>query len=441
MSICIPCDDFDDRDELERLRIRDDEAEIDFTLYNEDDKHIEIPYAFAVSLGYELDRKINKGEKLEYNCTLRNHQVPIVKLIRQQLRKKNYALLSPSCGAGKTVIAQYIVAALSPKRTLFTSHRMSIIDQTITTGAAYGMEIRRIDPEHPPLKTDRVCIVSVHVLHKLPRWYLKTIDLFIVDEAHKMVSEVWGCNLLACSPKYLLGITATPFVFATDTLIPQINMLYGDLPVGFGAKKKYKVLRIHTNYVPLERNKWRSNTLDWEWFIKSLYQNDERNKYIRDLIVALCKNPQNKIVAMTKRNAHIEILSELFKKHNVSFSTFYGKDRTYECRDVLLTNYDKSGVGFDEERACVNYDGRPINIMIMLMDTIDIAQPGGRAFRSDDPLVIELCDDHNILRGRNHAKRRDRHHKSNGGTVYEIYQDNLDLDKIEECIDDDVDSD
>lgn len=436
MSICIPCEDFTERRKLKKLRIFDEEKEIDFTLYNEDDKYIEIPYAFASLLGYELDREITTGEKIEYTCELRKNQVPLVKNIVRELRINNYALLSPSCGSGKTIIAQYIVSLLSPKRTLFTTHRTAIIDQTIITGEAYGMEIKRIDGDHPPLRSDRICIVSVHVLHKLPRWYLKTIDLFIVDEAHKMVSEKWGCNLLTCSPKYLLGITATPFIFSTENIIPQIGMLYGLNPIGIGVTKKYKVLRIHTNFVPQERNKWRTNTLDWEHFIRSIYMNEERNSYIKSILMALCKNPQNKVVAMTKRNAHIEILSNLFGD-DVCFSTFYGKDKTYQCRDVLLTNYDKSGVGFDEKRACIGYDGRPINIMIMLMDTIDIAQPGGRAFRADYPLIIELCDDHNILRGRNHAKKRDKHHKMNGGTVYEIYQDNLDLDKIEDCIDDD----
>lgn len=138
---------------------------------------------------------------------------------------------------------------------------------------------------------------------------------------------------------------------------------------------------------------------------------------------------------MTKRVKHIELLEKILKRMELSVSTFYDKDETYECADIILTSIQKAGVGFDDEKTCRNHDGRPINVLFIILDAVNVSQTIGRAFRSNYPFIIELCDDADILRGKRHAGLRDKYYEGEGGEIYQINQEDLDVENIENCCD------
>jgi len=77
------------------------------------------------------------------------------------------------------------------------------------------------------------------------------------------------------------------------------------------------------------------------------------------------------------------------------------KDKdTYRSSRVLIGTFSKIGTGFDEATSCIDFDGRRIDMLIMVGSTKSktrVIQALGRAERSDNPMVIDLVDDNGSI--------------------------------------------
>jgi len=141
---------------------------------------------------------------------LRPYQLEAVERIRQHVRagKKNILLCAPT-GAGKTVIASYLIAASVAKgsRSAFVVDRLSLVNQTSAVLDSLGIDHGVMQANHwrfRPSRQVQLCSVQTLARREWP-----DADLIIVDECHTMNKSVTA--RIQSRDVVTIGLTATPF--------------------------------------------------------------------------------------------------------------------------------------------------------------------------------------------------------------------------------------
>lgn len=133
-----------------------------------------------------------------------------------RLDGRERALVISATGTGKTILSALSVRTASPERMLFVVHREQILDRTI-------QEFRRVLRGRPEdfgklsgsrKQTSASYVFATvqtlsqqHVLNEFPP---ETFDYIVIDEAHRATAASHRRVLDYFTPKFLLGMTATP---------------------------------------------------------------------------------------------------------------------------------------------------------------------------------------------------------------------------------------
>lgn len=160
--------------------------------------------------------------------------------------------------------------------------------------------------------------------------------------------------------------------------------------------KGFDVYKIKFN-VKIEDVKRRSSYgkshLDWNDLLNKVYENVEYNARILDLVM---KNLGYKIMILTQRVAHAEILGECLEKAGVDVCVYTGKCKTYKDARVLISTVSKGGTGLDQLSA-QGYTGERINLLLWIGSTKLVKlleQCFGRALRSTHPTIFYVMPNH-----------------------------------------------
>ena len=109
-----------------------------------------------------------------------------------------------------------------------------------------------------------------------------------------------------------------------------------------------------------------------------------------------------RILVMTNRVCHAKEIKAKLDLLGVDCDIMAGNKKEYEHCRVLIGTISKIGTGFDEAKACKNFSGEPIGLMIVLFSTksnILIEQTSGRIFRHKAPNIIYFLDNASISKG------------------------------------------
>lgn len=133
------------------------------------------------------------------------------------LRKSgaNKALLISATGTGKTYLSAFDVKAFNPKKCLFVVHRLNIARAAMSTfkkvlgnKRSYGLYSganRQLDAD---------CLfTTVQTISRdehFSQFDSKHFDYIVIDETHRAGAQTYSKILNHFSPKFLLGMTATP---------------------------------------------------------------------------------------------------------------------------------------------------------------------------------------------------------------------------------------
>lgn len=175
---------------------------------------------------------------------LRPYQDEAVERLRDGIRQgcRRQILVAPT-GAGKTLVAMNIIAEAQKKgaSAWFIVDRVTLIDQTSTTFADYGIDHGIIQADN--IYTDMSKPVQVASAQTLARRKTNWLpDLIVVDEAHCRYQSTINVIERATNAK-VIGLTATPFTdgMAEDwdglVNITTVNKLLAD---GFLTPLKIK---------------------------------------------------------------------------------------------------------------------------------------------------------------------------------------------------------
>ena len=406
----------------------------EFTLCRTEEGALHIPFAYASAISRTV-QPVKKGEIIPFKRVLRPTQIAPTMVMKLRLNSEGSALNAQGCGDGKTTQAFWIISQFSPERTLIVTHRTDLATQWQNEGKeCTGLIVWRAEKPTEVCMAARIVVVMVHVMEQLPKQFLRSVDLLIVDECERIASVVFGKSLLLCTPKRILGLTATPGEINSNNVDPSVALLYGTKPILPGTRKPFKVVRILYPFKPVEKQHWYINkkgvrTLgpDWTALTSSIAFNHERNLYIARLVKAFVDaDPNNKIFIFVKLANQVDCLKHIFTELKIEVEKVYRNKRP-KCARVYIGTYSKGEAGFDE-KILEGFDGIRINIVLLAADVIDSRQAIGRGFRYEGlPLVLEILDDNKYLR-EYHAQNRAKYYEENGAvSIKTLKHDELDL--------------
>lgn len=143
--------------------------------------------------------------------SLRDYQQDYIERIRAALGRYRSVLAQAPTGAGKTVLASYMLQGIanSGKRGFFICHRRELIDQTARTFNRIGLPHSFIANGYGYDQGQKVQICSIDTLknraHKIP-----PPDFCIWDECHHLGAAGWSKVRGLYSKSYHIGLSATP---------------------------------------------------------------------------------------------------------------------------------------------------------------------------------------------------------------------------------------
>jgi superfamily II DNA or RNA helicase len=331
--------------------------------------------------------------ELEFEGDLLPRQKDVRTETLEILNRTNSIILSLHTGFGKTIFTLYLLSKMRHK-TIVLCHRKIIIDQWISSIQRYlpHATYSVLGEKKENLNAD-ILIANVINVPKRERTFFASYGVVVVDEIHTICTESFSKSLLYIFPKYVIGLSATPF--RTDGLDKILELFVGPEIIYRKMHKHFNVYKVDTSFAPDTKLNI-TGMLDWN----SVLESQANDPYRNDLIVDLCRYFITRhILILVKRKDHANLLKSLLIDYGQDVDVFMGDSKTcnYNCR-ILIATYSKGGVGFDHPK---------LDMLIAAADVQEsFMQYLGRIFRRDDvcPIYIDLVDQMSTLKKHSTAR-------------------------------------
>ena len=371
-------------------------------LYDVEGDDLYIPFYY----GKEYDRPSRKSlpeMKIEFTGTLRDEQKEVKKEAIALLNRSGSALIAAAPAFGKTCTSINIASTIGLK-TLIVSNRIQILTQweesikKFTNASSYIIKGKKEIPDSD------FYIINVANITKYDRSFYKKIGFVIVDEAHLILAEKLSSQLRYLTPRYLLGLSATPY--RNDGLNILFDHYFGKDKIERKLWRRHTVYKINTGLdLPYELSQ--NNKINWSSLIKSQCEHIGRN----ELIISIIKKFKDRtFLVLCKRVEQAKYLVMRLKQEEESVTSLFGSQQKYEQTSrILIGTSQKCSTGFDHPL---------LNTMILASDVKDyFVQYLGRVFRRKDvePVIFDIIDKHPILNY--HFRERSGIYVEHGGMV------------------------
>ena len=365
-----------------------------------------------VILPFSYNRSLSRPERkdlpvlsVKFKGLLREEQKQIKSEAISLLNKNGSIIIAAYTGFGKTVTSINIASKIGLK-TLIISHRIVLIKQweEAINKFCENPKVQIIDSSSLIDKNNDFFIINPTTVDKRKRQDFKHIGFVIVDECHLIMAEGLSKCMLHISPRYVLGLSATPY--RTDGLNKLLDLYFGEERIVRKLQHPHTVYKVETNFVPkIETNSM--GRLNWNTVLDSICNNQERN----ELIIKILKHfKDRKILVLCKRISQAKYLLERLENDKESVTSLFGTKQQFDKSSrILIGTTSKCGTGFDHAT----------------LDTLFIAsdveqyfiQFLGRVFRDKKvkPIIIDVVDNHALLK--KHFSSRREIYKEHGGEI------------------------
>lgn len=160
-----------------------------------------------------LEREASRGKRI-YPNSMQMEALEAISEVRNAGETR--ALVISATGTGKTILAALDVRAVQPKRMLFVVHREQILDRAMEEFS----QVLELDNSHfgkfagPLRELDKqyvfATIQSLGKSSALEQINKEHFDYILIDEVHRAGAESYRRLIDWFTPKFLLGLTATP---------------------------------------------------------------------------------------------------------------------------------------------------------------------------------------------------------------------------------------
>jgi len=378
---------------------------------------IRLPYYYCNKniLGYKANfSRSYPPANFSFNAQLRDYQIPIIQEATNHLNEYGCTTLNIYTGSGKTVLMAKLMTdskllgiVVYGSTVLGNQWKSTFDDMTDAQTWVVG-------DEQPPDKVG-VIICMYTRIQQIPSYLLESIGFLAIDEAHTFCTPDHYSKLLLLQPKYVVAATAT--LERADKLHDAIKYMCGEHKIYRRSSKPFHVYKYLTGInVPIKNNKM--GQTDWTALQRDILMHPDRNEIIFSLIN---KNPQEKILILTRLVDHVKYLYDTLVKYGYSVDYMAGNKKKYNDSRILIGTVSKIGTGFDEKAACADFGGERIGLLLLVCSIKDVAcleQVAGRVFRADFPKIIHFVDEVGIIKDK-HWPIANRWYKSRNGLIYE----------------------
>lgn len=362
-----------------------------FNVYQENDEFLNVPKYYGLKkFGKpELDKEVS-GEKIKckFNGELRPKQKEIVDIIVPHLKKNDGGVLVLPCAAGKTVLSLYL-ACLFKVKTLVIVHKTFLLNQWKEraeqfTNAQVGMiQQNKIDVDGKDIVIGMLQSIAKD---KYSEDIFRDFGLVIFDEAHHAPSQYFSRALPIIASKMTIGLSATPK--RSDRLEKILYWYFGDIMYKAPVEENNKVLVNIVNYEIVHEKfrefKLRTGDINRAKTINKLTTIGRRNKFIIDMMEEVLQEDKRKILVLSDRIEHLELLKKRLDEREVASSDFYigGMKqkalKVAENAQVIFASYGMASEALDIP---------DLNTLFMVTSRREVEQAVGRVVRKIDPNV------------------------------------------------------
>ena len=349
----------------------------------------------AVPFSFIDKRNFQKIETKKVTFNLRPEQNDAIK----EIKKSDFSICVAPPGFGKTLLGAKIFE-LRACSTLIVVNKNMLLNQWIERFVDYfaydKKDIGYLGKGHNKLN-GQIDVATMQSLKNDPD-VINNYSFVIVDECHHIPAITFEQIVKNFKGKYLLGLSATPN--RKDELQPILYQQLGDISY------EYKKKKTHTNKLKIIRTDFESKADNYATIINELCIDESRNNLIIDAIKA---NIERKILVLTDRIEHINVLESLLEKEKIDFICVHGSLNKKEQVENMNLVRSKSLI-----IATTSYFGEGIDFphlnTIMFVTPISyygrLVQYLGRIGRgSQECLAIDFLDSRNAMLNSAYKKR------------------------------------
>lgn len=351
------------------------------------------------------DRREFGTISVPFTSSLRNIQLEIKDECLQRLNRFGCVLISLYPGAGKTCLAIYLAAKVIKLKTLIVCHRIILMEQwkdSIKRFTGDETTVAFVKPGKKYNEHADFFIVNAQNMKKLGRDFFKTIGFVVVDEIHAIMAESLSESMFYVSPRYLLGLSATP---------TRPDGMDGLLDLYFGPENciKRELYHKHTVYKVETGIEFEEESSNWNALLSSQCLHEGRNNMIVDIIRSF---PDRHFLVLCKRVHQASYIAEKLREEKENVSLMTEDTNTFDhASRIIVASLQKCGVGFSHDI---------LDALVIASDMEEyFIQYLARVMRTEqvEPIVFDLVDNHKGLK--KHFAQRKKVYIKAGGTIQE----------------------
>ncbi|WNL17235.1 DEAD/DEAH box helicase family protein [Arcobacter cryaerophilus gv. pseudocryaerophilus] len=341
------------------------------------------------------NRVFEKIETKRILFTLRAEQEDAIK----EILKYDSSICVAPPGFGKTLIGAKIFEQRAVK-TLIIVNKNMLLDQWISRFVDYfgykKSDIGFLGKSQNRLNGN-IDIATMQSLNNIPE-LVENYTQVIVDECHHIPALTFEQIVKNFKGKYILGLSATPN--RKDELDPILYQQLGNISY------EYKKPKTHTNKLLVIKTEFTSSADNYATIINELVSNEDRN---RQIVKTIKENIDRKILLLSDRIEHLNLLENILKEENIDFVSVHGSQNKKEqvenmqkvkTSSLILATSSFFGEGIDFPHLNTIIFATPISFYGRLIQYL------GRIGRGNQEcLAIDFLDSKNAMLNSTYKKR------------------------------------
>ena len=370
---------------------------ISFEVFLENDDYLFVPKYYGLKkFGKPEKNRELEGSSIDINFKgdLRPKQKEILDIVIPHINENDGGVLVLPCAAGKTVFSLYLACHYKIK-TLVIVHKTFLLNQWKERAEEFtNAKVGIIQQDKIDIKDKDIVIGMLQSIakEKYDDSIFKDFGLVIFDEAHHAPSQYFSKALPLIACKKTIGLSATPK--RSDKMEKILYWYFGDIMYKSEVEENDKVLVNIYNYTTNNPNFreyfLRTGDINRAKTINKIVEINHRNDLIINLIKDVVKDENRKLLILSDRIEHLELLKS--KLIDISCDFYIGGRKQKELKkaeeaQVIFASYGMASEGLDIP---------DLNTLFMVTPRKEVEQAVGRILRKINlnlrPTIYDITD-------------------------------------------------
>lgn len=330
----------------------------------------------------------------------------LAKLEQSREEGNRRGLVVLATGMGKTWLSAFDSKQINAKRILFVAHREEILYQAESTFVRIHptAKVGRYTGKHKELNVDMLfaSIQTLGLQHHLDRFGADHFDYIVVDEFHHASARTYQQLLSHFTPRYLLGLTATPdrtdqsdiLSLCDDNLVYRSDLFEG---ITQGILAPFHYYGIGDTTVNYQEISWRNNKFDEKELVNQLATQARAKHALKHWQ----EHKQTRTLAFCISKKHADFMAEYFVKHGIKAVSVHSESAIRRNDALSQLEAGTLDVVFSVDLFNEGVDLPSIDTVLMLRPTeskIIFMQQLGRGLRrcegKDKLIIVDFIGNH-----------------------------------------------